>query len=281
MAEDKEVLKEVWEGRIPVRFELAAADVSTMEPPDHYFLLVPRVTYISLIMDKVKRHFQKHVQATEGNQEMWFEFDGQPLKWHIPVGLLFDLLAHRSMLPWNIIVHFSRFPEEELLRCPSEEAVEAHFMATIKEADCLKHRSAVINNMTKRDHTQLWTGLKADRFDLFWSSNKRLMQTKVQGQANCPDYFRAVPVRIYQADKQYVQPFFRPVDSEDKHLTLRDMLHEAAPDSLPESGIGLKAVINGIEAPMETKLQWLSEHLSHPDNFLHIAIINSDEGGSL
>ena len=38
MAEDKEVLKEVWEGRIPVRFELAAADVSTMEPPDHYFV---------------------------------------------------------------------------------------------------------------------------------------------------------------------------------------------------------------------------------------------------
>lgn len=26
---------------------------------------------------------------------------------HLPVGLLFDLLAHKSMLPWNIIVHFS------------------------------------------------------------------------------------------------------------------------------------------------------------------------------
>ena len=38
MAEDKEVLREVWEGRIPVRFELAVADVSSVEPPDHFFV---------------------------------------------------------------------------------------------------------------------------------------------------------------------------------------------------------------------------------------------------
>ncbi|KAF3692413.1 Autophagy protein 5 APG5-like [Channa argus] len=34
-----------------------------------------------------------------------------------------------------------------------------------------------------------------------------------------------------------------------------------------------QVVIHGIEPLLETPLQWISEHLSHPDNFLHICII--------
>ena len=33
-----------------------------------------------------------------------------PLCRHLPVGLLFDLLAHKCTLPWNLIVHFSVSP---------------------------------------------------------------------------------------------------------------------------------------------------------------------------
>ena len=39
----------------------------------------------------------------------------------------------RACLSLSFLPRLQRFPEEELLRCPSEEAVEAHFMATIKE----------------------------------------------------------------------------------------------------------------------------------------------------
>ena len=31
-------------------------------------------------------------------------------------------------------------------------------------------------------------------------------------------------------------------------------------------------LIQGIEVPRDTPIQWLSEHLSHPDKFLHICI---------
>lgn len=34
-----------------------------------------------------------------------------------------------------------------------------------------------------------------------------------------------------------------------------------------------QVMIHGIEPMLETPLQWLSEHLSYPDNFLHISII--------
>lgn len=38
--------------------------------------------------------------------------------------------------------------------------IEAHFMSTIKEADALKHKGQVINDMQKKDHKQLWMGLQ-------------------------------------------------------------------------------------------------------------------------
>ena len=40
-----------------------------------------------------------------------------------------------------------------------------------------------------------------------------------------------------------------------------------------------KCLIHGIVVEHETPLQWLSEHLSYPDNFLHICILSSTEEG--
>ncbi|KAB0340751.1 hypothetical protein FD754_022854 [Muntiacus muntjak] len=122
-------------------------------------LLLPRVSYLTLVTDKVKKHFQK-VMRQEDISEIWFEYEGTPLKWHYPIGLLFDLLASSSALPWNITVHFKSFPEKDLLHCPSKDVIEAHFMSCVKEADALKHKSQVINEMQKKDHKQLWMGLQ-------------------------------------------------------------------------------------------------------------------------
>ena len=34
-----------------------------------------------------------------------------------------------------------------------------------------------------------------------------------------------------------------------------------------------QVIIQGIEPSLDTSVLWLSEHLSHPDNFLHICVI--------
>ena len=31
-------------------------------------------------------------------------------------------------------------------------------------------------------------------------------------------------------------------------------------------------LVHGIELPQDTPLQWISEHLCNPDNFLHIVV---------
>eukprot|EP00794_Sanderia_malayensis_P016032 gene16032-17652_t len=221
MADDREVLREIWEGRVPVCFTLSQDEIATVEQPEPYYMLVPRLSYFPLVVDKMCRHFQKAAGQNDSD-EMWLEYEGQPLKWHYPIGVLFDIHGSSEHLPWGITVHFKRFPDAEIIRCNSKEAVEAHFMSCLKEADNLKHRSQVMNSMQKRDHKQLWSGINSGGF-----------------------------------------------------LTLRDLLKWSITHALDEEfqGDKWKIIIQGIEPPLETPLQWLSEHLSHPDNFLHICML--------
>ncbi|PVD29204.1 hypothetical protein C0Q70_11801 [Pomacea canaliculata] len=269
MAEDREILREVWEGRIPVCINLAKEELDTVEEPDPYYLLVPRQSYFPLVMDKVQKHFLKHM-STENQEhgEMWLEFEGQPLKWHYPIGVLFDLHRNSASLPWNLIVHFQNFPEDELLHCPNKEAVEAHFMATVKEADVLKHRSQVINGMQKKDHKQLWTGFQNDKFDQFWSVNRKLMESEGE------DVFKYIPFRIHQPDSLPVQKLFKPLDDSGEPHTLTRLLKTALPDyDWPDELKYKDVIIQGIKPRLDTPVLWLSEHLSYPDNFLHICVI--------
>jgi len=205
MADDREVLKEVWDGKLPVCFRLAMEDRFMTEPEDIY-IMVPRQTYFPIVTEKVHHYFSEFINPTNRGHEMWFEYNGIALKWHYPVGLLFDLIVNDPKcrdeagfsyggLPWVVNVHFSNFPEDELMHCTNKEIVESHFMSTIKEADALKHRGKVINAMQKRDHKQLWVGLQNDKFEQFWSVNKKLMEVS-EGEG-----FKQIPFRIYQASQ--------------------------------------------------------------------------------
>ena len=176
-----------------------------------------------------------------------------------------------GILPWNITVHFHKFPEDEVLHCNNKEVVEAHFMSTIKEADALKHRSQVINGMQKYEHRQLWTGLQNDKFDQFWAVNRKLMEHN-----SGDELFRHIPFRIYRSGRpMMLQKLFRPISEDGQLHVLRDLLEQFAGDALDnENELAThKVLVQGISVPLETTLQWLSEHFSHPDNFLYISVI--------
>lgn len=269
-ADDREILREVWQGRLPMCFSLAQDEESSSKK-EPCFLMVPRLTYITLIAEKILKHFKKPQELPEG-EELWFEFNHQPLKWHYPVGVLFDLLTDNTPLPWKVKVHFKNFPEDELLHCKSKEVVEAHFMSSVKEADILKHRGQVINNMQKRDHKQLWQGVQNDKFDQFWTINRRLMERTNE------EPFKSIPLRIYQRDKMYIQRLSKPVTDTGEPLNLGHVLDALLPEELVACDNSSRMVlIHGVEVPMETPIQWLSEHLSHPDNFLHIVVLQRED----
>ena len=42
--------------------------------------MVSRLTYITLVTEKIQKHFKKFT-AIDEEDEVWFESNGQPLKW--------------------------------------------------------------------------------------------------------------------------------------------------------------------------------------------------------
>lgn len=110
--------------------------------------MVQRQTYFPLVMDKVQRHFAEHVSNSVRSNETWLDYNGTPLKWHYPVGLLYDLYANEGTgqssinIPWILNVHFDNYPND-MLQYKNKDMIEAYFLSTIKEADALKHKGKV------------------------------------------------------------------------------------------------------------------------------------------
>ena len=146
-------------------------------------------------------------------------------------------------------------------------------MSTIKEADYIKHRSQVINAMQKKEHNQLWLGLLNDKFDQFWLVNRKLMEP-LNGE-----HFKHIPIRFYHHDDStsFVQMLVKPTTDAGQPTLFRHAILTFLPslnsEGLSEGKCGFRFITHGIEPPLDTPIQWLSEHLSYPDNFLHISIL--------
>lgn len=168
--EDREVLGEVWGGQVPAVFTLSEQDQVTDSAP--CYIMLPRMSYLPLATDKVRKHFSSNISSAS---DMWFSHDDVPLRWHHPIGLLYDQLSCNNpelTLPWRITVHFSQFPVDTLLPCQTRDQVttiiimtssnnfqsqvETVFMSSLKEADQLKHSGKIVSQMQKKDHNQLW-----------------------------------------------------------------------------------------------------------------------------
>lgn len=272
MADDREILKELWEGKIPVNFTLPIEEVESGEEPDSICLMLPRLSYFPLVTDKVSKYFSKFIKQDEP-REMWLAYASQPLKWHYPIGVLYDIYSEGDSMPWNVTVHFQEFPEDELLHCPSKDAVESQFMSMLKEADSLKHKSQVINSMQKKDHKQIWTALIHEKYEPFWTVNKRLMESSGD------DMFKYIPFRIYQMDKPNIQKIFKPFNAEGQEQKLGDLLQECVPHLWHQDIFTKRAVTHGINMTLDTPILWLSQNFSYPDNFLHICILDQTDTG--
>lgn len=53
MASDREVLREIWDGNIPVSFQADSEEVVGLQKPEDFYLMIPRLSYLPLVTDKV------------------------------------------------------------------------------------------------------------------------------------------------------------------------------------------------------------------------------------
>lgn len=213
--------------------------------------------------------------AASSGDEVWFEYNAVPLKWHYPVGVLFDLLIDdpTTALPWPLTVHFHGFPSADLMRCPNDEAIRSLYTNALKEANYLKHGDGGrVNKLSLDDSNNLWHGLLRHEFDTFWSANDKLV-------CALPDDLKSVPLRLCERDRPASQVLFEPLTPANAHRSLADLLRSVYPDrfsslldTAPNDGHPVLALVQGVAPPLATSVFWLATHFSHPDNFLYIVI---------
>ncbi|EFA82416.1 autophagy protein 5 [Heterostelium album PN500] len=241
---DEDVKKSIWEGKIPIMFTLSPNDLTSHIPPSSLSfvivmmmmmmmltfanqktkkMFVPRNSYFPLITGVVKDHFS-YSTLVISDSELWLEYKGIPLKWHIPIGVLFDMLVATpdttASQIWNITVHFQSFPEKVLLRCSNEDAIRTYYKNVLKEANYIKQGDInKLNNLSINQTNELWDGLKLHDYEKFWSINKMFYPG---------NGYKHIPYRIIQNNKAPLQDLISPINENGQETTLESLFSKIA-----------------------------------------------------
>uniref|UniRef100_A0AC34F8G6 Autophagy protein 5 n=1 Tax=Panagrolaimus sp. ES5 TaxID=591445 RepID=A0AC34F8G6_9BILA len=269
MADDYEVKRTIWDGKVPVEFVLDSSEF-VVRSSQSYFIMLPRVSYFPICLGKVLQFFKNNIDEIDDVKNVWLQTSGKMLKWHYPIGVLHDLYSSDASLPWVVTIRFQTFPDD-LVKCGTIDLMRHYFIQTVKEADQLKHKGAIMSAMKSEEHAQLFNGICNDKFDDFWSVNKKLMDTN---EAK----LLYIPMRFYLPDTPFRQVLISPHKEDDKtpqEPTLKSALQKACPDINPS---GYVIISHGINVPLESPVYWLSKNFCYPDNFVHLVLRHkSDE----
>lgn len=257
------VVDEVWKGALPLRVSLAKLDIASNEVPADFYCMAARISYVPGIIEAVKKHFDLYVSTDYRQEEIWFSFNNVPLKWHYPVGLLFDLhnppKDSLPLLPFHLEVHFHRFPSEVLLPYSGIKSIRSIFQNALKESSALLFgTSGPVMNLSRDQEESMWKSLSDLNFKSFKEIGSEFMRPDIK---TC----RYVPVKFLQI-RDKVQTL-HPILAND-NLSIDSAAHLLFPSF---AGTYL---VQGIQVPGESDLFWLWLHLSFPDNFLYVVLLD-------
>ncbi|KAF8455127.1 autophagy protein Apg5-domain-containing protein [Terfezia claveryi] len=145
------IRRAIWDGSIPVQILLNPGESRVFDSTDPFYIQLPRVSYLPLFYPQLYAFFEPFLidKCSVNPAEAWLDFEGVPLKWHWPIGLLYDILTGRDpsyatmdfnsgdehRLPWTLTLHYSEYPTEHLMRLDSPNALQDSFVNSIKETD--------------------------------------------------------------------------------------------------------------------------------------------------
>ncbi|KAI5838595.1 autophagy protein Apg5-domain-containing protein [Morchella snyderi] len=282
-SDSKSIRKAIWSGSIPCKILLDPGECRVFDDSDPYYLTIPRISYLPLFIPQIYKFFKHFLIDQEVSKEetAWFEFESVPLKWHWPVGLLYDLFTARDpssrdvedeehQLPWTLILHFRDYPHKHLMRLDNPAACHDAWMNLVKEADYVRHGSAkAVMNLTKAESTGLWDSLQSYDFDKYWSVYDKLISP-----ISTPT--RNIPLRVYipGTGSRVIQRPVPPLQASRDHHTVGTALHLFVPELFPSQRVCVlaKPVIHGVVIAMGTPLIDLMREAVYPDGFLHVSL---------
>ncbi|KAL1976617.1 hypothetical protein VTN31DRAFT_2899 [Thermomyces dupontii] len=324
-----QIQQRVWEGRIPLEIVLDPSECRTYDQSDPYLISYPRISYLPFLLPRLHAFFSSYLIHPDCEpQSGWFSFEGVPLKWHYPLGLLYDLYAgadpastssssdvHQSQsislagrnlsqpedddedsstgkepLPWRLTLHFTNWPDEDLVRLDAEGLVmHDAFINSVKEADSLRVRDAKgIMSLSKEDSAGLWKAIQNHDLQSFQRISSLLLPPPHQP-------FRNVPVRVFlplspETGKLSLRVLQSPIppsisnnqtssrssiaSGPQQPQTVGTALHSLLPNLFPSkrTPVLAKPVLHGSVLPMSAPIEEVARCAAYGDGWLSIVV---------
>ncbi|KIM31926.1 hypothetical protein M408DRAFT_327313 [Serendipita vermifera MAFF 305830] len=204
----------IWEGSIPLEIRIDQKELpadSDRGLGESYYLQVPRISYLPLIIPELKQYLIELVLSErEGanvkEESWWFEDEfGGIVKWNWPIGLLYDIYVSSKTVslatihpptaspstnhqptvypqpttPLRLTLHLIPMGGSEkvpsLGGAANQEALKQSFMAQLKEADFLRWGSTKrVTGLRKAEQDGIWDALRDHNFEDFWKVASRI-----------------------------------------------------------------------------------------------------------
>ncbi|GKZ69192.1 autophagy protein 5 [Aspergillus niger] len=310
------IQKAVWAGKLPLHITLAPSESRTFDQTDPYLISCPRISYLPSLLPRLRAFFAPSlIDPGSRPHEGWFSFEGVPLKWHYPVGLLYDLYAgadpaskggaendlvsttDEDPLPWRLVVHFSDWPDEELVRLDADGIVmHDAFINSVKEADFLRNGTAKgIMTLSREDSAGLWESVRDVDLPNFQRISNILLPPQSQPFRNIPvRFFLPLPPDSDSPSLKVVQspipPTIQPTSGSSASIiasqsilstsrgpqpqTIGSALHSLLPHLFPSrrTPVLAKPVLHGAAVPMGAPLDEVVRCSGYGDGWLYIVI---------
>lgn len=270
------ILKEkIWNGSVKIKILFDLEDGGDKK---EFLVNIPRLSYFPVYFDSIVSYFKIFVVEIL-HSPVWLAYEDVPIKWNLPVGVLYDnlFLPSRLMLDqtrtWTLDLKYKQYPEEHIIPfIYKNEDDTINYIRSVEEVliNQLKQscyvmcgNSKPIMTLSQDDTTYLLESIRTHNLKLYGEISKKIRQNLIQ----------KIPMKIYISGTNNV--INAPVDPK-QHKTIESILQTYLPNLLRDK-VAL-VYIHGINADdllqeEESDLVEIWQYFKYLDNFLYVIII--------
>lgn len=285
-----DIKDKVWNGKINVLIILLLPTTTTdvsKEVKIEFLISIYRNSYFPIHLPSIISFFS-HYKPDLDTCQVWFEYEGVPIKWHLPVGLLYDYLHlpsivdDRSNKSNELVLNLkfgnkADYPRDYIIPFIYNNSDQSiNYLKSLKEVivNQLKQSCFVMNgnsknvmNLSEKNSNDLWSSIENHNFKVFQNLNKKIISNS--------NNLSKIPVRIYiPGFTAIIQAPIFPYKLDKEPTTLNDILIDNLPDFFGDVMIR-QAYIHGIKVDQlyDQPIIEIWNIFKHLDNFLYIIII--------
>ncbi|CCD25054.1 Atg5p NDAI_0E02370 [Naumovozyma dairenensis CBS 421] len=265
------IRKLVWDGALNVEVTIDPELVIKGIPKNKTMvnLRIPRDSYIMNYLDYILTRLEAYIRVNLKDLKelnFWFEYDGIPLSWNYPTGVLYDIMNTKDVITaardtnhlnmWRInLTCGSQVPRNVIPIIEGTKQIEKYWMHQWKQV-CfiLRGSSKQIMSISRKEGQSFWESILRRDMETFNNISTRIIPKKA----------RFIPVVIHINDKfiQPVAPSLNDDGIENKVINITEGL----------SSSEIAIISHGVVIPKKSSLKEVYDRFLSFDGFLHLII---------